>query len=66
MHLNTVEIIFLEKCLLYRPLPHRYRTGKEKKKGMAENYLVREFFFRRNTSYKRNHYHLSSPVIREC
>lgn len=32
MHLNKVEIIFLEKCLLYRPLPHKYKTGKKKKR----------------------------------
>lgn len=36
---------------------------ERKKKGMAENHVLRELFFRRNTSYKRNHYHLSSPVI---
>lgn len=63
IHLNKGEIIFLEKCLLYRPLPHRYKTGKKKKKGWAENHVLRELFLRRKTSYKRNHYHLSSPVI---
>ena len=64
MHLNKMEIIFLEKCLLYMSLLPRYRTRK-KREGMAENNLLRELFFRRNASYKRNHCHLSSPVIRK-
>lgn len=64
MYLNKVELSFSSRNASSTGFCHTY-TGQGERRHSCKPPTWRTLLFRRNTSCKRNHYHLLSPVIRK-